>query len=145
MTTKTGSFAWILQPPSAPWILTHRRAMMENPVKVCAACAALLLLASPAIAQEAPRPASEQPPSEPGGTPPGDDAPLTTHLPLEQLMARGDARAAVEKHFPGIEENPLYEHLKSRSLRAIAPMTQGAIPIETLDALDRDLAALSAE
>lgn len=108
-----------------------------------ATLAAVMLLAAPAFAQDTP-------PSTGGQTPPADapadaDAPrLTTERPLGELMANPGARAAVEKHFPGIEENPLYEHLKSRSLRAIAPMAQGTISVEALDALDRDLAALPA-
>lgn len=82
-------------------------------------------------------------PSAPAPVPAGQTAAKpTSHTPVEQLMAVPATRALVEKYFPGIEENPLYEPLKTKSLREISAISQGAIPAATLDKLDADLAAL---
>jgi hypothetical protein len=97
--------------------------------------APLLLAAMPAAAQTAPAPATTPAPA------PAPAAKLSTHLPLEQLMANPAGRAAVLKAFPGLDENPMYETLKGKSLREISPMAGGTIPESKLDEIDAELAA----
>lgn len=91
----------------------------------------LLLACAPAFAQTSPAPAA------PAAAP----VKLSTHLPLEKLMADPAGRAAVLKEFPGLDENPMYETLKSKSLREISPMAGGTIPEAKLDAIDAALAS----
>lgn len=87
----------------------------------------LLLAAAPAMAQTAAAPAATA-------------AALNTNLPLETLMANPAGRTAVLKAFPNLDQNPMYETLKSKSLREIAPMAGGTIPDEKLDEIDAELA-----
>ena len=98
--------------------------------------APLLLVALPAAAQTAPAPSTA-----PATAPAPAAGKLSTYMPLEQLMANPAGRAAVLKAFPGLDENPMYETLKSKSLREIAPMAGGTIPESKLNEIDADLAA----
>lgn len=66
----------------------------------------------------------------------------SSRTPIETLMTSPATRPVMDKHFPGLEDNPLYEPLKSKSLREIAPMAGGTITNEQLDKLDADLAAI---
>ena len=91
--------------------------------------------------QSASTPAPAVASSQAGGT--NAEAPaFSTNLPIETLMANPAAREAVLDVFPGIDENPLYEALKVRSFRQIAPMSQGTITPAQLDKLDEALRAI---
>lgn len=92
------------------------------------ALTAAVAVAGPALAQaEAATPAK---------------AAFSSQTPIEVLMTNPLTRPVMDKHFPDLEENPLYDALKSKSLREIAPMTAGAIKEEQLDRLDADLATV---
>lgn len=103
--------------------------------EITIAIAASMIVAAPVLAQTTPQPTSS--PAAPAAV-----APLTTKLPLEVLMANPAARDVVLGVFPKLDENPLYESLKSKSLREIAPMAGGTITDEQLDRVDAGLRAL---
>lgn len=67
---------------------------------------------------------------------------LSTQMPLEALMAIPAARAIILEVYPNLDQNPMYEQLKSRSLRAIVPIAGGTITNEQLDGIDARLRAI---
>ena len=66
----------------------------------------------------------------------------STATPIETLMADEAAKAVIDKHVPGLAQHPAYDQFKAMSLKAIAPMSGGAITEETLAAIDADLAEI---
>lgn len=97
---------------------------------------ALPALAAPALADQTqsapPAPASPAPQA----------AYAVEKTPLETLGADPKARAAVEKHLPGLFQHPAYEMIKSMPLKAIQPYSQGKITDDILTAIQTDLDAL---
>jgi hypothetical protein len=69
-------------------------------------------------------------------------AAFSTAMPIETLMADERARAVLDEHVPGIAKHPAYSQFKAMSLKAVAPMSGGAITEETLAAIDADLAEI---
>jgi len=67
-------------------------------------------------------------------------APFHVDQTLEALLASPAARAAVDRHVPGLATNPMIDQLKKMSLRQIAGFAE--ISEETLQALDTELRQL---
>jgi hypothetical protein len=70
---------------------------------------------------------------------------VTFASPINDLVANGPARAVMDKHLPGVSQNPALAQVGQMTLTAIAPMSGGAITAETLAAIEADLAALPAD
>lgn len=62
--------------------------------------------------------------------------------PIEVLEADADARALVIKHLGALFDHAAYPMIKSMTLKAIQPFSQGAITDEKLAALQADLDTL---
>ena len=67
---------------------------------------------------------------------------LTIDSTLGELLANEEAKAILEKHVPGLATHPQLAMAKGFALKAIAPMSQGMLPKEKLDAITEDLAKL---
>ena len=71
-------------------------------------------------------------------------AAFSIDTPIEVLMADERAKAAVARHFNGMDltQHPAYEQFKSLSLKTVAPFSQGLITDEMLAKIAADLAAI---
>lgn len=70
------------------------------------------------------------------------EAALTIDSPIETLMADEGAREVVLAEMPDLETNPYYPQIKGMSLKAVQPLSQGAITQEMLDNIAAGLAEL---
>lgn len=112
-------------------------------MKSLIATAALMLAATPALAQTAtPVAAATAPAAAPAAAAPAGQAALTADTPIETLMASPASKEAVLKSFPKLDEHPAYEQFKAMGLRQLVQMLNGAIPMEKVDQVDKDLAAI---
>lgn len=106
---------------------------------------AALMLAPPALAQDAPAPADTQPaPTAPAPTAPAPaaDAKFTLDTPLQDIVADEKGKAVIEKHYPGMIALPEYEMFKAISLNQLQPYSNGKITDEMLAATAKDLAEI---
>lgn len=106
--------------------------------------AAMMLAATPAVAQTSPAPAPTPAPA-PAATPDAAATPaakLTVDTPVETIAADPAGKAVLEKDIPGITSHPMYDSFKSMSLKALQPMSSGALTDEMLNKVAADLAAL---
>lgn len=85
----------------------------------------------------------------PSATPPAHSAPAAAqprfsvdNTPLETLEADPAAKALVIKHVGAIFDHSAYAMIKTMSLKAIQPYSQGAITDEKLAALQAELDTL---
>lgn len=107
-------------------------------IVLSAATAAIIAATGAAQAQTPPVPA--QAPS----TSPSPQARYSVDAtPLETLEADPAAKALVIKHIGPIFDHSAYAMIKTMSLKAIQPYSQGAITDEKLAALQTELAALN--
>lgn len=67
---------------------------------------------------------------------------LSTHSPLRAILDREEARAVLDKHVPGMAENPQLQQALNMSLREIAPYAPETFTEALLEAIDEDLAEL---
>ncbi|MGB3716416.1 MAG: glycoside hydrolase family 3 C-terminal domain-containing protein, partial [Candidatus Promineifilaceae bacterium] len=72
----------------------------------------------------------------------GGDPRFTLDSPLEQLLADEDAKAVLEKHFPGMLDNPQLQMAMGMSLQQVAPIAQDVFSKDKLAAVASDLARL---
>ncbi|GGL35317.1 hypothetical protein [Caulobacter rhizosphaerae] len=99
---------------------------------------ALLLVASPALAQTA----APAPAPAPSQAAPAAAGVLSANTPIETLMSAPASKAVLLKIFPDLDKNPAYDQFKALSMRQLSELLGGAIPAEKIDQLDKDLAAL---
>ncbi len=64
---------------------------------------------------------------------------------IGDLVDNPDTRAILDKHLPGLSENEQLAMARGMTLRFVAPMSNGEISEEAMDAIDADLAALPAD
>lgn len=88
--------------------------------------------------------------AEPAAPAPATAAPATPHLTTKDttigdLLADPAAKAIVDKHIPGLSDNPSIAMASAMTLRAIQPMAADKITEPMLDAVDADLAKLPAK
>lgn len=69
-----------------------------------------------------------------------ETAVLTTRSPLRDLLNNEQAKAVLEKHFPGLTTNPELEQAYGMSLRALAEYAPDTFTPGALQAVDEDLA-----
>ena len=67
---------------------------------------------------------------------------LSIDSTIGELLADEKAKAVLEKHLPGISTNAQIDMAKGMSLKAIAPMSQGAITDVIVSAIAEDLSKL---
>ena len=101
---------------------------------------AALMAAVPAVAQDAPAPASAPAPAAPAA--PASDAKFNLDTPLQDIVADEKGKAVIEKHFPGMIALPEYEMFKAISLTQLQPYSNGKITDEMLAATAKDLAEI---
>ena len=66
----------------------------------------------------------------------------TAETTIGDLLADPAAKAVIDKHLPGLSDNPSMSMAAGMTLRAIQPMAGDKISVEALDAIDADLKAL---
>jgi len=115
----------------------------DRPMKLIAA-AALLLTATPVLAQTATAPAAPATaPAAPVATTGAAAATkFTIDTPIEQLIADPAAKAVLEASIPGISSHPSLEQFKALSLTAVQPYSGGAITDAMIAKITADLAAI---
>ncbi|CAN5330321.1 hypothetical protein BH09PSE2_BH09PSE2_14020 [soil metagenome] len=69
-------------------------------------------------------------------------AKFTTDTPIETIAADPAGKAILDKDMPGLTSHPAYDQFKAMSLKAVQPMSQGAISDEALAKVATDLAAV---
>lgn len=104
-----------------------------------AASMLFIAAAGAAHAQTQTPPAPPQTQSAPANVQPRFSVDAT---PLETLEADPAAKALVIKHVGAIFDHSAYPMIKTMSLKAIQPYSQGAITDEKLEALQAELATL---
>ena len=67
---------------------------------------------------------------------------LSIDSTIGELLADEKAKAILDSHLPGFSTNPQIEPAKGMSLKAIAPMSQGAITDALVAAIADDLGKL---
>ena len=63
---------------------------------------------------------------------------------IKALLANPQTKAVLEKHLPGISQHPALPQFQDMTLRAVMPLSEGAVTPEIIAAIDRDLKALPA-
>jgi hypothetical protein len=66
----------------------------------------------------------------------------TAETTIGDLLADPVAKAVIDKHLPGLSDNPSMSMAAGMTLRAIQPMAGDKISVEALDAIDADFKAL---
>jgi hypothetical protein len=66
----------------------------------------------------------------------------TADTSIGDLIDNEATKVILDKHMPGFSSNPQVEMARGMTLRAIQPMVPDQIKVETLDAIDADLAKL---
>lgn len=97
-----------------------------------------LAIVSPAVAQTTPAPA-------PSTAPAAAKHYTTQDSTIGDLLADPAAKAIVDKHIPGLSDNPSISMAAGATLRALQQMAGDKIPEEALNAIDADLAKIPAK
>lgn len=106
---------------------------------------ALILSAAPAFAQDTPAPAAAPTPDAmptAGAAAPAPGGALTVDTPIETIVANPAGKAVLDKDVPGLTTHAMYDSFKSMSLKALQPMSSGALSDEMLAKVETDLAAI---
>lgn len=69
----------------------------------------------------------------------------TQETTIGDLLADPAAKAVIDKHIPGLSDNPSISMAAGMTLRAIQPMAADKITVESLDAIDAALAKITAK
>ena len=67
---------------------------------------------------------------------------LSIDTPLTDLMADPRTRKVMDRHLPGVKDNPHYAMIEGMSLRELAPMSQGKLTPEALAKIEAELQAV---
>lgn len=100
--------------------------------------AALALTATDASAERAA-------PAAPTTAVPATPQYSTKDTSIGDLLDNPAAKAVIDKHLPGLSDNPSIEMARGMTLRAIQPMVADKITEPMLDTLDADLAKIPAK
>lgn len=111
--------------------------------KLVLSAAVVAVIAVSSTAQAQTRPAPAPAPAQTTTATPADQPRYSVDTtPLEALAADPAVKALVVKHVGAIFDHSAYSMIKSMTLKAIQPFSQGAITDEKLAALQAELAAL---
>jgi hypothetical protein len=69
----------------------------------------------------------------------------TADTDIGTLLDNAETKAILDKHMPGFSTNEQVAMARPMTLRAVQPMVPDQIKVETLDAIDADLAKLPAK
>ncbi|WP_298123575.1 hypothetical protein [Brevundimonas sp.] len=101
--------------------------------KFAAALAAVALVAgAPLAVTAAPLPVAVQ------------DAKPNIGWTIGELLENEEAAAVLEKHLPGVADHPARPNFEGMTLEEVAPLSDGAVTQDIIDAIDADLKALPA-
>lgn len=64
---------------------------------------------------------------------------------IGELLENEKAAAVLEKHVPGISDHPARPQFEGMTLEEVAPLSNGELTQEMIDAIDADLKALPAD
>lgn len=64
------------------------------------------------------------------------------NIPVGRLLANPQARAVIEREFPGLLQNPMVRFAKRMPLRQVLQRAQGIVPREKIDRVLQELEAL---
>jgi hypothetical protein len=105
---------------------------------------AALMIAAPAVAQQAPAaPAGNGHAGHGAPAPATPAAPaFSIDTPIRDILANPAAAAVLEKHIPGVAEHPARPQFEAMSLKQVQPLSQGMITDAMLAAIDAELKAL---
>lgn len=107
-------------------------------MKFAAIAAALALTtAAPAFAQTAAASAAPAAPAAPAAA-----TKFNLDTPIETIVADPKGKAVIDTDIPPLTSHPAYDQFKSMSLRALQPLSQGAITDDLLKKVETDLAAI---
>lgn len=108
-------------------------------MKLLISAAALsIALAAPAFAQnQSVQPAPAAPAA--GAT---TAAKFNLDTPIETIVADPAGKAVLDADIPPLTSHPAFDQFKSMSLRALQPLSQGALTDELMKKVETDLAAI---
>jgi len=99
------------------------------------AAALALSLAAPAMAQTG-APAAAEPATPAAATK------FSLDTPIETIVADPKGKAVIDADIPPLTSHPAYDQFKSMSLRALQPLSGGAISDDLLKKVETDLASI---
>ena len=67
---------------------------------------------------------------------------LNLDSPIETLYADPAGAAVMEANVPGMDKHPMFDMIKTMTLRQIQPMSQGMLTEEMLKKIETELAAI---
>jgi hypothetical protein len=106
---------------------------------VAALAALAALAAAPAFAQASAQAATG---ASASAAAPAAGAPSIDSTPIEELAAKPETKAVLDKDLPGLTSHPAYDQFKSMTLKQLQPMSQGALTDAQLAQVQADLAKL---
>lgn len=106
-------------------------------MKTILVCAAMLV--STPIAANAQTASADTAPAVPATGAPTTSTALNGDTPIETIAASPEGKAALTKEFPDLLTHPAYEQFKGMSLRALEPLSGGAITDEKIAAFEVDM------
>jgi hypothetical protein len=96
-----------------------------------------IAIATPVFAQTMPAPAPSPAPAAPAAA-----TKLNLDTPIETIVANPAGKAVLDKDLPGLTTHAMYDSFKSMSLKALQPMSNGALTDAQLTQVQTDLAAI---
>lgn len=94
-----------------------------------------LSLAAPAVAQTS-APAAAEPAT------PAVATKFSLDTPIETIVADPKGKAVIDADIPPLTSHPAFDQFKSMSLRALQPLSGGAISDDLLKKVETDLASI---
>jgi len=104
---------------------------------VVVSAALTALIATPLAAQTPGVPAAQPAPASPAST-----AKFNLDTPIETIVADPAGKAVIDADIPPLTTHPAYDQFKTMSLRALQPLSNGALTDEQLKKVETDLAAI---
>lgn len=104
---------------------------------VVVSAALTALIATPLAAQTPGVPAAQPAPASTAST-----AKFNLDTPIETIVADPAGKAVIDADIPPLTTHPAYDQFKTMSLRALQPLSNGALTDEQLKKVETDLAAI---
>ncbi|MCC2978253.1 hypothetical protein LK533_16500 [Sphingomonas sp. PL-96] len=101
-----------------------------------------LLVAVPSALVVPGAPTAPQTASASTSTPAAPVEPLTTDSTIDAIASTPAGKAVLDKDLPGLTEHPMYEAIKTMTLKQVQPLSNGMITDEALVQVDADLKKL---
>lgn len=102
-----------------------------------------LVVVSAALTALIATPLAAQTPGVPAAQPaPASTAKFNLDTPIETIVADPAGKAVIDADIPPLTTHPAYDQFKTMSLRALQPLSNGALTDEQLKKVETDLAAI---